>query len=178
MSRYVGVGKAFAYSRSLGARACLFVAASLLPFTGCASWGSNLFVPSVAAARKERATDAVREFEERRDAAQLQTAVERFEQGDAEGSEVRLAAIVERRPEYTEARLRLAEVLAARGKSDEAETQLRSVLEREADRADAHHALGMLLDAAGNRAEAVVHLSRASQLEPENEIYRLTRDSL
>jgi Flp pilus assembly protein TadD len=88
-----------------------------------------------------------------------------------------LTAIVNRRPDYAEARVLLAEVLWSHG-DESAEQHLRAVLETNAGRADAHHALGLVLDGTGRSEEARQHLSKAAELEPENEVYRVTNESL
>jgi predicted Zn-dependent protease len=146
--------------------------------SGCASWRPVLGTSPVADKRKDRATDAVRTFEKHRDAAQLEAALDRWKQGDFTGAEARLAALVQRRPDFSDARLRLGEILWSRGDAAAAEPHLRAVLEVSPDRAEAHHALGLLLDATGRADDARVHLSRAAELEPDNEVYRLTCDSL
>src|SRR5439155_2083716 len=127
--------------------------------------------------REQRAAQAVHEFEQRRDAAQLSAALDRWKQGDAATAEAMLIAIIRRRPESYDARMRLAEILWSR--SDiAAEPHLRAVLEAEPNRAEAHHALGLLLDGTGRSDEARQHLTKAEELEPDNEIYRTTCESL
>jgi len=144
---------------------------------GCAGWKDRLKPPSVTADREARSAEAIREFEERRDSAQLEAALDRWKQGDAQHAEASLAAIASRRPDHADARLRLAELLWSRG-DIAAEGHLRAVIEMQPNRAEAHHALGLLLDATGRGGEARQHLARAAELEPDNEVYRLTRDSL
>jgi Flp pilus assembly protein TadD len=46
------------------------------------------------------------------------------------------------------------------------------------DRAEAYHALGLVLVGTGRGDEARQHFVRAAELEPANEVYCLTRDSL
>lgn len=144
---------------------------------GCAGWKPRLLSSPVTPQREERSADVVREFELRRDAAQLQAALDRWHQGDAHRCETMLAALVARRPNYLEARLRLAEVLWARNDTA-AEEQLRAVLQQEPNRAEAHHALALLLEATGRIDEARGHLATACQLEPHDELYRQTWDAL
>jgi Tfp pilus assembly protein PilF len=155
---------------------CLLVMAAAL--SGCAGWRETLNPsPTVTQTREERAADAVKEFEDRRDAAQLAAAIERIEQGDMPRGETMLESIVKRRPTCIPARLRLAEVLWMRNDMA-AESHLRAALEADASHAEAHHALGLLLDATGRTDEARRHFTRATQIEPENEVYRVTADSL
>jgi Tfp pilus assembly protein PilF len=150
----------------------------MLLCAGCAGWKENIVSKPVTPLRKERAEEAVRSFEERRDAAQLQAALERWQQGDASGCEARLAAIVERRPDYAEARLRLGEVLLQRGDVEAAQQHMLAALEVQPNWAEAYHALGLLLAAEGREDEAATYLVRAAELEPQNEVYRLSHESV
>jgi len=145
--------------------------------TGCAGWRKHLQPASLTSNREERAAEAVRAFEEHRDGAQLEAALDRFQQGDTQGAETRLAAIVARRPEHFDARLRLAELLWSPG-DPSAEGHLRAVLQAQPNRAEGHHALGLILDATGRGDEAGQHFTQAAALEPDNEVYRLTCESL
>jgi Flp pilus assembly protein TadD len=150
----------------------------LLGAPGCAGWKQYLPSPSINQKRVEREAEAVRSFEEHRDAAQLEAALDRWKQGDAVHSEAMVVVIVNRRPEFADARLRLAEMLFARGDAAAAEPHLRSVLELNPGNAQAHHALGLLLDATSRGDEAHQHLAKAAELEPDNEVYQLTFESL
>src|SRR5947209_167693 len=140
-------------------RARLVVAAILLSSSGCAGWKN--FFPATGAVtpqREQRQADTVRDFEERRDAAQLRAALDRWQQGDPVGCEAMLAAIVKRRPDYTDARLQLGQVLFARGDAPAAEPHLRAVVDQQPELAEAHHALALVLDATGRSEEASQHL--------------------
>jgi len=145
--------------------------------TGCAGWKQTLQPKTAIETREERAKEALQDFEERRDAAQLEAALDRWKQGDAGRAEAMLSAIVNRRPDYVEARVLLAEVLWSRNDAS-AEQQLRTVLELQPNRADAHHALGLVLDGTERAEEARQHLSKAAELEPANDVYRETSESL
>jgi len=150
---------------------------ALLCLSGCAGF-KNYFQPTKPGqSREERAAEAVKAFEEHRDTGQLAAALDRFNQGDAAQAEGMLTAIVNRRPENVEARMRLAEILWSRGDAS-AEPHFRTVLNLEPSRAEAHHALGLMLDATGRSEEARQHFHKAVELEPQNEIYRQTCDSL
>jgi len=144
---------------------------------GCASWRQKIFEPGISQAREERSEAAVREFEDRRDSAQLAAALERFEQGDTDRAEAMLTSIVNRRPDFALARLRLAEILWSKEDAS-AESHLRAILEHDPNVAEAHHTLGLVLCAADRAPEAQQHFRRASELEPDNEIFRQTIDSL
>ena len=148
----------------------------LAAVTGCAGWKQKVQPATVTATREDRAAEAVRTFEEHRDAAQLGAALDRWNQGDVRGAEAMLASIVSRRPDQVDARLRLAEMLWSRG-DPSAEGHLRAVLEAQPNGADAHHALGLVLEGTSRIDEAQHHFARAAELEPDNEVYRLTRES-
>ncbi len=150
---------------------------SLSFMTGCAGWKQALTQTTLTESREDRADQAVRDFEERRDAAQLEAALDRWKQGDINRAEAMLATIVNRRPDYVNARMLLAEVLWSHGDAA-AESHLRAVLETNQGRADAHHALGLVLDGTHRAEEARQHLNQAAELEPDNEVYRATSESL
>ena len=77
----------------------------LLLISGCAGWKQNTQKPTVTEQREDRAADAVRNFENRRDAAQLEAALDRWRQGNAPMAESMLLAIVRRRPDNYDARM-------------------------------------------------------------------------
>jgi Flp pilus assembly protein TadD len=151
--------------------------ALVLLVPGCAGWRQKVQTPTVSEKREDRAADAVRAFEQHRDTAQLEAALERWNQADFRRAEEMLVAILNRRPDYVEARFRLAEVLWSHG-DPAAEPHLRTVLEAQPNRAEVHHALGLVLDGAGRVDEARHHLVKAAELEPDNEVYRQTCETL
>lgn len=155
----------------------LFLIGTLVFAAGCAGWKQKVHKPTLTEKREDRAAEAVRDFDERRDVVQLDAALDRWKQGDVAAAEAMLAAIIKRRPECTDARMRLAEILWSRADTS-AESHLRAVLEAQPNRAEAHHALGLVLDGSGRPDEARYHLVKAAELEPDNEIYRTTRESL
>src|SRR5262245_27877689 len=96
---------------------------TLVAFAGCAGWRERLVAlpGSVARERQERQSEVVRDFEQHRDNAQLQAALDRWAAGDIAGCDSRLRALLQRRPVDSEARIRLAELLWTRGAAPEAE---------------------------------------------------------
>ena len=153
----------------------LFILLLLAPLLGCAGWQKQLVrnEGKEEPNREARAADAVREFEERRDVAQYQAALDRCRQGDLARAETLLTALVARKPDFLEARLRLAELLAGRGDAA-AEAHFQAVLTTEANNAEAHHAYGLFLDALGRTSEARDHFTQAAGLDPQNEIFKTT----
>jgi Flp pilus assembly protein TadD len=71
-----------------------------------------------------------------------------------------------------EAHVRLAELAWAKEDYAQAESEYHAALRLAPERADVEHALGLVLQATGRAAEAGQHLARASQLDPQNELYR------
>ncbi len=117
----------------------------------------------------QRKQEAVLKFEQQRDAAQVQAAINCWERGEIQNSQAMLTAIVQRTPGNVNARLRLAEVLTAQHESSAAEAQLRECLALQPASAEALHALGLLLSNwPGREQEAHGYLQRASELEPDN----------
>lgn len=159
----------------------LFFGAALtctcLAAIGCAGWKKQVEKRGVSEDREVRAAEAIRDFEQRRDSAQYQAALDRWRQGDAAQAETQLAGLVSRRPDLIEARLRLAEVQWARGEV-RAEEHFRAVLASNEACAEAHHGLGLMLDAVGRREEARQHLERAAAIEPANELFQATLKTL
>lgn len=149
----------------------VFVVAGCLTL-GCASWREQIDKGSPPD-KQPRAADAIREFEEHRDAAQYQAALDRCRQGDFARAESLLTALVARQPERLEARLRLAELQASRGDAA-AEPHFVAVLAAQPNHAEAHHAFGLFLDSFGRSAEAHQHLSQAVALDPQNQVFQTT----
>ena len=156
------------------ARLFLLLTVSL---AGCASWRDGLQPPTVARQRQERQAEALRSFEEQRDAAQLEVALDRWAQGDIAGCESRLRTLLSRRADNSQVRLRLAELLWTRGDAAAAEQELHQVLVDQPKSAEAHHLLGLLLAEHNRLADSRAHLASAAELEPANELFRETRDA-
>jgi len=149
---------------------CLLLAAS-----GCASWKQQfgaLAAPGLQ--RVERKEKVVQSFESGRTEAQFAAALQRIEGGDPTEGRKLLEALVARRPNFVEGRLKLAELLWADEDIAGAELQLQAAVALTPERADVHHALGVLLESLARTDEAIMHLSRAAELEPANELYALS----
>jgi Tfp pilus assembly protein PilF len=144
-------------------------------FTGCASLPFNTAgrpskdSPQTYAERKQA---AIASYERQRDAAHVHSAVNAWQRGEVQQARAVLTDVVERSPQDLTARLRLAELLISEEETAAAEEQLRACLAIAPDSAEVNHALGLLLsDLPGRETEAHSHLRRASELEPENELY-------
>lgn len=125
--------------------------------------------------RQERKARAMASYEAQRDKAQLEAALNRFSEGNDEACFQQLHSLVERRPDFVDARLQLAEFHLFRGEPQQAELQLRAAIVIAPERADLHHCLGRVLEASEQRQEALVHFERAAQLEPANPLYLAQR---
>jgi predicted Zn-dependent protease len=118
---------------------------------------------------------AINDFEQRRSEMQYRAALSRWNQGDVEGCEALLLTLLKRNPQDRQARRLLADICLERSDLAAAESHLQILLEQDADDAQAHHSLGLLLAEAGRPEEALSHLERAAALEPENELFALSR---
>ena len=158
------------------ATCCLLVAAATV-CSGCASL-PTMFSPQKAAQETpqsyaERKRDAVAAFEKQRDKAQVQAAVSCWERGEVPKSLTMLETILQRNPADVTARLRLAEIYASQTDYAAAMEHLAECVRLAPDHAEAHHTLGMILsEVAGQQEQARIHLQRACELDPENELYR------
>ena len=145
-----------------------------LVLAGCTSWHAARSTGSpVTRTREARHAQAVHAFEEQRDRAELEAAMDRWSQGDIGGCEVRLRAILARRPSDLEAHIRLAELAWSMNNAAESEAEYLAALGLAPDRADVEHALALVLEATGRTDDASPHFIRAAQLDPRNELYRL-----
>ena len=157
---------------------CWFTASSLfISLSGCQlpeMWKKDP-IEDVTPERMQRKENVIMKYEERRDYAQYTAALLRWEEGDQETALESLQKLTARSPYYAPARISLADLYLEMNRPADAEQQLRGLIQYDPGNAQAHHSLGLLLDAQGRKPEAKVHLSRATELEPQNELYQLTR---
>lgn len=143
--------------------------------TGCASFPGMFPLSKPKETEQtyaERKQHAVSAFEKQRDKAQVQAAVSCWERGEVPKSLSMLEAIVQRSPTDVTARLRLAEIHSSQANFAAATEQLAECLRLAPDHAEAHHNLGLILsETPGQEEQARVHLQRACELEPKNELY-------
>jgi Tfp pilus assembly protein PilF len=141
--------------------------------TGCASWRpTSKNDKPVAEVRQVRQAAALQAFEQQREAAQLQAALDRWQQGDIAGCETRLRSLVQRRPQSCDPHVHLAELAWSYENAEEAIGEYRAALAIAPNRADVHHALGLVLEAVGRPAEAQHHLAQAAKLDPKSDLDR------
>lgn len=117
-------------AHTAGRFGCLPLAA-LFVLTGCQSGLlPNLATKDVSKLRHERYEQLSREYEQRRDAALLQSAQARFEHGDLDGSRRDLDQLLTRSPDHREGRLLSVEVYLCRDDLAQAEHEIDEVLQR------------------------------------------------
>src|SRR5204863_8512400 len=93
---------------------------------GCASLERSMTSKEdVEAAQENRRKDAVRVFEEKRDHAQLQAALARWQSGDVKGCREQLEKLLARNPTHSEGQLLLADLMLFEQKPDAAVQQLK-----------------------------------------------------
>jgi predicted Zn-dependent protease len=126
----------------------------------------------------ERKAEVIAQFESQRDNAQLQAALNRWKEGNPSACERALASLVDKRPEFVEARVQYAELLVSKDNPAAAEHQLREALRLAPDRADVHYSLAIALNSGGNPAAAAQHFHKAAELEPESPVYQMAIEGL
>ena len=126
----------------------------------------------------ERKAEVIAQFESQRDHAQLQAALNRWKEGNPAACERALASLVDKRPEFVEARVQYAELLVSKDNPAAAEHQLREALRLAPGRADVHYSLAIALNSGGNPAAATEHFRKAAELEPESPVYQMAIEGL
>ena len=160
-----------------GRRTRLALGASInvvLVVSGCAALpvppSANLDVKE----QKQRKREAVEAFEQKRDVAQFQAALSRWQQGDARGAQEGLKLLLSRNPRHENAGVLLAEILLDEQRPQEARDQIERVLREHPNSAAGHHALAMLLESQRDLQNALKHYREAMKLEPRNQTYKLS----
>jgi tetratricopeptide (TPR) repeat protein len=161
------------FGRSLG---YVFWAGSLaVCVAGCA----GLPVPDepgqdLTEKREQRQEEVVSQFEAKREFAEFQAAVARWNQHDLAGCEETLRKLLDRNPDHRDARLLLADVYLASNRQQDAFAQVEAALAAHPDDARVQYTMGLLLDSMGQRTGALAYYGRAAKQEPENELYTIS----
>jgi hypothetical protein len=133
----------------------LWIWALLAPAAGCAVLDlPDAPVADIAQKRQQRTEEVVREFESKRDLAELQAALAHWKQGDVQACEQGLQRLLKRNPGHREARLLMAEVRRADNPPQAAFNQVEQSL---------------LPDAAGEDNSTLDYYERAAELESDSE---------
>lgn len=136
-------------------RDVLWVWVLLAPAAGCAVLDlPDPPVADIAQKRQQRTEEVVREFESKRDLAEMQAALAHWKQGDVEACEEGLRRLLERNPDHREARLLMAKVRLA----DNPPRAAFNRVERPP-----------LPDAAGEDNSTLDYYERVAGLEPDSE---------
>jgi predicted Zn-dependent protease len=117
-------------------------------------------------------------YEQTRSETQLAAAREQTALGNLVAAEENLAALLLREPDHTAAGLLKAEIMISNERHTEALALLDQLIGKHPHEAAAHHLRGMLLHNVGQTSEALDALTRAVELEPANEMYRLSFEVL
>jgi tetratricopeptide (TPR) repeat protein len=129
-------------------------------------------IADVAKTRSRRTEEAVRDFEAKRDHAELQAALAHWNQGDVEGYEAALRRLLNRNPHHPEARRLLAEICPADNEFQGDVNQIQRAQTARSSDAHVQYATGLLLRATGQGDTALAYYERAAELNPVNELYR------
>ena len=155
-----------------------FCIALLFP-SGCAALKNPIAsAPDIRAKRQEQHEEAVRQFEQRRNDAQLQAAMACWRMGDTEGCRRGLDELVRRSPNYLDGRLALADLCLCLEDPQQAKMHAQHALSLAPKDARACHALGQALEALRDIDAACAQFQRAVELDNQNEIYRLSLENL
>lgn len=152
--------------------------ALLAAMSGCA--GVDPIQPASdtpGAERTKRQRELIDDFSQRRDHAQYQAALQNWDAGDPAGCRGLVNKLLERNPGHKEGRQLLADLYLDDGAPHRAKEVLDQLVAEFPNDAQIHHSLGLLSETMGDHDSAVQHLSRAVELEPENELYRLCHQS-
>lgn len=153
-------------------------ALSLALCAGCAQWNTaKLKIPEMPGApnihpmRKDRAEQAVKDFDRQRDDAQYQAAATSWRQGDYVACNEALDKILARSPKHRNSLLLRADVDLENDRPTEAVDTLRKAVEAYPQDAEVAYKLALALEADHQVSEALHFFQIASQLAPTEAKY-------
>ena len=145
----------------------LTVVASLFLMPGCAHFSMpRQPVEDITKPRQQRAQQLAETLDEKRDAAEFQSAVDRWNRNDLVGAEKTLCRLVDRNPDHRDSRLLLSELYLTTNRQQEAMSQMEAALAAHPQDAQVQYAMGLLLDAVGQPTAALAHYHQAAVLDP------------
>lgn len=121
--------------------------------------------------REQRLRQVAADFDQRRDEAQYQAALNRWREDDSAGCRQSLEQLIARNPQHCPARLLMAQVCLSDGNAKAALEQVRQVLALEPKNAEAHYLMGLSLDGLGETGPAIAEYEKATRLDSQNEQY-------
>lgn len=153
-----------ARKRTIRATVCLALMACCLG--GCARWNwPKPPVPDVKPIREQRADQAIREFETRRNEAMYGAALSAWRQGDHAKSRELLTILASRAPTYRAAQVTLVEQLLNDDETAEAVVQAKAAVERFPKDPQLVQLLGIAYATAGDESAANECIERSAELE-------------
>lgn len=145
---------------------------------GCAQWNTaKLKIPEMPGApnihpmRKDRAQQAVKDFDRQRDEAQYQAAATSWRQGDYVACNEALDKILARNPAHRNSLLLQADVDLEHDRPTEAVDTLRKAVQAHPQDAEVAYKLALALEADHQVSEALHFFQTASQLAPTEAKY-------
>ena len=132
-------------------------------------------VEDIAKRRETREQEAFRQFEIRRNEAEYQAALSRWNAGDAIGCRTMLMSLLGRSPRHLSANLLLSDLLITEGAIDTARQRLESLVRDYPDDARVHHSQGLAMEIMGQEEIARRHFERAAQLQPNDPLFAVSR---
>lgn len=162
------------------------MAVILLPLlalgVGCAGMPApkTMTQGSIEPQLKKRNEEATRLFEQQRDTAEFEAARARWvQQNDCQGCCEGLQKVLARNPKHREARLLLAELFLSQENRQAAIEQAKVALDLYPNDGQTQYTMGLCLEADGKTSEALSYYERATQMDPQCEIfaaaYRMAR---
>ena len=151
---------------------------ALAASTGCAQLDPSHLVGNDGRTIKQRQLrqqEAGERFAQARTQGEYQAAVSQWESGDEIGCEMTLLRLLERNPNFHEARRLLADLRLQQGDTAAATRELNTLLAADPNDAQTHHSLGLLYESLGQPAAAAKHIDQACRLEPNNQLYAMSR---
>jgi len=128
-------------------------------------------IDNITQERKRRSEEAARMFEARRDFAEFQAALSRWNQRDVRGCAEGLQRLLQRNPTHRDARLLQTEIHLTENRLPQAHRQIERALLDHPNDARVQYTAGLVLDAMGQHSEGLAYYQRAVRLEPSNELY-------
>jgi Flp pilus assembly protein TadD len=148
-----------------GVFALAVVLAVLTVLVGCSAISTyRLPVDDVTSLKETRRQEAVRQFEERRDAAEYRAAKSAWERGDRAMCRESLDTLLARNPGHLDSRLLAADLCVAEGDPQAALEQLQQALTAHPNDPGVHQAMGALMDKLGRPENAWSHYQQAATL--------------
>jgi predicted Zn-dependent protease len=121
--------------------------------------------------KQQREQEAIQRFEENRDFAEFNAALNAWEREDLKHCEDTLRALLDRNPEHRDARLLMVDVCLARRQPDEAHQHMRLLLDLYPHDPQVQYAMAILLDVTQRPEEALAYYERARKSAPDNELF-------